>query len=211
MRTACAAALGLALMFGGSAIAGPSDQVSTQDYLDAIHEACPKTYVQQPNGATEPLVSCARGFSLATQGPAPNAGEKAAAPAPGGRRTARREVASATPARSSRLSNLLIYFKLGSAELTPDGLNNAANFAAALRDPSVAQLRFEIAGHTDITGRAARNASLSEARAEAVKAYLVSQGVDAARLTTKGYGSSELAVPSLPRSAANRRVEARPL
>lgn len=206
MRTAGIVALGLALVVASSAMAGRSHgQVSTKDYLDAIHSACPKTYVQQPDGTSEPVTSCTRGFSLATQGAAPAAGGKAA-----GRRSGHR-AGSVAVARSSRLSDLLIHFKLGSAELTPDGQTNAANFAAALRDPSVAKLRFEIAGHTDASGRAARNLELSDQRAEAVKSYLVSQGVDGSRLTAKGYGSSELAEPAEPRSAANRRVEARPL
>jgi outer membrane protein OmpA-like peptidoglycan-associated protein len=208
MRTACIAALGLALVLGGSAWARAHAQVSTKDYLDAIHEACPKTYVQQPDGTKEPVAKCTRGFSLATEAPVAAPSDKA----PADKHKAVRRTAAAAPARkASRLSNLLIHFKLGSDQLTPDGQANATNFAAALRDPSVMQLKFEIGGHTDVSGGAARNQQLSEARAEAVRSFLVNQGVDGARLTAKGYGSSDLADPAAPRSAANRRVEARPL
>lgn len=49
----------------------------------------------------------------------------------------------------------------------------------------------EIAGHTDTSGPQAYNLKLSQQRAEAVNQYLVSQGIDAARLTATGYGELE--------------------
>jgi outer membrane protein OmpA-like peptidoglycan-associated protein len=45
--------------------------------------------------------------------------------------------------------------------------------------------------HTDVRGGAAYNQRLSERRAERVKAYLVSQGIPADRIETKGYGKSK--------------------
>ena len=48
-----------------------------------------------------------------------------------------------------------------------------------------------VTGHTDRIGSDAYNQKLSERRANAVKAYLVSQGVDAARLQAVGKGESE--------------------
>lgn len=55
------------------------------------------------------------------------------------------------------------------------------------------------------------NKHLSLRRAEAVKRYLVSKGVDATRLDTVGYGSEQLLTPDRPEDPSNRRVEIRDL
>ena len=71
-------------------------------------------------------------------------------------------------------------------------------------------LKLLIEGHTDPTGDAAHNLELSTRRADAVKAVLVSQfGVDAARLTTAGLGSTKPVGPNdtAQGRAQNRRVE----
>jgi outer membrane protein OmpA-like peptidoglycan-associated protein len=52
-------------------------------------------------------------------------------------------------------------------------------------------LKIEIGGHTDTRGDATENQQLSEGRANAVKNYLIEQGIDALRLTSKGYGESQ--------------------
>ena len=49
----------------------------------------------------------------------------------------------------------------------------------------------EIGGHTDNSGDPASNVTLSQQRADAVRAYLIQQGVDANALVTKGYGDSK--------------------
>ena len=77
--------------------------------------------------------------------------------------------------------------------------------------PWLSKRRFEIAGHTDAGGSKKKNLALSQARADAVMGLLVANGVDPSRLEAKGYGVEDLAVPSAPRDAANRRVEARSL
>ena len=70
---------------------------------------------------------------------------------------------------------------------------------------------YVIIAHTDSDGNAEYNKQLSAKRAEAVKAYLVSKGIDAARLITIPYGAS---VPIAPNTsdankAKNRRIEFR--
>ena len=52
-------------------------------------------------------------------------------------------------------------------------------------------VKFAIEGHTDSTGSAPLNKKLSDDRANAVKNYFVSKGIDAARLTAKGFGKDK--------------------
>jgi outer membrane protein OmpA-like peptidoglycan-associated protein len=70
-------------------------------------------------------------------------------------------------------------------------------------------VRLEIRGHTDSQGSAAYNQRLSERRAEAVKAYMVSRGISAERLSTAGFGSSRPVASNdnATGMAKNRRAE----
>jgi outer membrane protein OmpA-like peptidoglycan-associated protein len=72
-----------------------------------------------------------------------------------------------------------------------------------------ADVRIEIAGHTDSDGSEAYNQTLSEERAASVLNYLVEHGVSARRLTTVGYGETRPVVPntSAANKAQNRRIE----
>jgi outer membrane protein OmpA-like peptidoglycan-associated protein len=72
-------------------------------------------------------------------------------------------------------------------------------------------IRIEIAGHTDDRGAEASNLQLSEARANAVRAYLASKGVTPTRMVAKGYGESQSVAPNETSEgrAQNRRVELR--
>lgn len=67
----------------------------------------------------------------------------------------------------------------------------------------------EVAGHTDLTGDAAANMTLSEERANAVVAALVAKGVPTARLQPKGYGETQPVRRGTSPAvhAANRRIE----
>jgi len=74
-------------------------------------------------------------------------------------------------------------------------------------------LKVEVDGHTDSTGTAAYNMTLSEKRAEVIKAYFVSRGIDPNRLTTKGFGFTKPAASNDTKEGRtkNRRVELTPV
>jgi outer membrane protein OmpA-like peptidoglycan-associated protein len=74
-------------------------------------------------------------------------------------------------------------------------------------------LRIEIQGHTDSDGSEAANMALSIKRANAIKKYLVNNGITAARLKTVGYGEQRpIADNSTPKGKQkNRRTEIRVL
>ena len=69
--------------------------------------------------------------------------------------------------------------------------------------------RIEVQGHTDNGGDAKKNEKLSQSRAEAVVVYLIRGGVGIARMSAKGYGASQAAVPNTTKAnrEKNRRVE----
>jgi OmpA-OmpF porin, OOP family len=69
--------------------------------------------------------------------------------------------------------------------------------------------KIEIGGHTDNVGSAVSNQKLSEDRAKTVRDYLISKGIDATRLTYKGYGMTKPVADNKTASgrAENRRTE----
>jgi OOP family OmpA-OmpF porin len=76
-----------------------------------------------------------------------------------------------------------------------------------------ADLRIEVAGHTDNQGDPDFNRSLSFNRARAVVSYLVSRGIDRSRLVARGYGMERPIASNDTEDgrAQNRRVEVVPL
>ena len=70
------------------------------------------------------------------------------------------------------------------------------------------ELNVEIQGYTDSIGSVAYNLNLSQRRAEAVQAYLISKGVSASVLTAKGYGKAKpiASNDTAEGRAQNRRV-----
>lgn len=101
-----------------------------------------------------------------------------------------------------------VMFALGSADIDPSSFPLLDDIFKVLTDNETVE-QVEIQGHTDAQGSADANRALSQARAEAVVAYLVGKGIDAARLTPKGFGPDKpLVEGDTPEAyAANRRVE----
>ena len=100
-----------------------------------------------------------------------------------------------------------LLFDLGKATLRADTREKLARLSGlALAHPS---LKLETEGHTDASGSDSMNQRLSEQRAEAVRAFIETQGIAAANLTAQGFGK---AVPLADNTTAkgrqqNRRVE----
>jgi outer membrane protein OmpA-like peptidoglycan-associated protein len=100
-----------------------------------------------------------------------------------------------------------IRFDVGKATLRPESMGELSAIAKLMGE--VTNSAYEIGGYTDSDGDDASNLNLSQARAEAVKKQLIALGINADRLTTKGYGETRpIADNSTPEGKAqNRRVE----
>jgi outer membrane protein OmpA-like peptidoglycan-associated protein len=81
-----------------------------------------------------------------------------------------------------------VHFAPGSAAIEPSSYPALDQAVRLLRERP--KLRIEIQGHTDSVGSAASNLQLSQRRAEAVRNYLIQQGVESDRLIARGYGES---------------------
>ncbi len=110
---------------------------------------------------------------------------------------------------TGRIRLVGVNFETAKATLLPDGLPNldaAGEVLAKWTD-----LNVEVGGHTDDQGRPGANVKLSQARAEAVRTYLLGKypAIKPEQLVAKGYGSSRpvTTVSSDAARAINRRVE----
>ena len=104
--------------------------------------------------------------------------------------------------------DMLINFDLDSADLTPDARAKLAEFAKALQDNRLKSHAFMVEGYTDASGALSYNERLSQRRAQSVTAFLLQNGIEAARLTAVGKGESDPRVAD-PYDPVNRRVEMR--
>jgi len=112
---------------------------------------------------------------------------------------------------SKQMIDLNIPFEFNSSQLQPQATAQLKQLRSALTSQALSKDRFMVAGHTDAKGNPQYNQQLSERRAEAVRRYLVDNGVEPQRLQAVGYGAEHLAQPDHPEDASNRRVEIRNL
>jgi outer membrane protein OmpA-like peptidoglycan-associated protein len=112
---------------------------------------------------------------------------------------------------TSALNLEIINFSTGSAQI-PDYSAPFLNKAAEVIKMGPSGMVIEISGHTDNTGDANANLTLSQQRADAVQAYLVQQGVPPATLTAKGYGDTHPIAGNDTEEGRfrNRRIEFNP-
>src|SRR5204863_487547 len=116
---------------------------------------------------------------------------------------------SPTPGAPPRPTLVLtgVNFETGRSIVTRDSYMVLDAVAASLvANPDI---RIEVAGYTDSTGRKFTNLRLSQARAAAVRFYLARKGVPPLRMVAKGYGASGYIAPNNTAGgrAQNRRVE----
>jgi outer membrane protein OmpA-like peptidoglycan-associated protein len=181
------AALTLAALLSAGAVQAQEKvmregQVTTQGLIDAL---TPPAAAAPEEAASGPRT---RSFRPAVRPAAAVAGTAAAA---------------AQPARAS----ILVTFVTNSADLTPSAKNALDVLASAMKSEKLAAVKFTIEGHADPRGTEELNMKLSQARADSVRDYLMSQhGMSAERVNAVGKGSSALMKPSEPAAPENRRV-----
>ena len=102
-----------------------------------------------------------------------------------------------------------VFFDTGKSDLRAESYGELDRLAQIFKlYPNIV---IEVSGHTDNQGNRQYNIQLSQKRAEAVREYIISQGVEPERIVAKGYG------PDVPRDSNateegrqnNRRVEAK--
>ncbi|RYZ05732.1 MAG: OmpA family protein [Myxococcales bacterium] len=113
------------------------------------------------------------------------------------------------PAAIKKFSGVIrgINFARDKAEIFPGSKPLLDEAAKVMKE--FPELKLEISGHTDTQGAREHNLDLSKRRADSVKAYLVSQGVDETRLFTRGAGPDEPIADNKIEAgrAQNRRIE----
>lgn len=99
-----------------------------------------------------------------------------------------------------------VFFDVDKFDLKPESFSELQKLISFLN--SNATVKIEVGGHTDNTGDKIKNQKLSENRAKSVIDYLISKGIDAARLTSKGYGDTKPVADNKTEEgrAANRRT-----
>ena len=86
-----------------------------------------------------------------------------------------------------------IFYEFGSAKLTPESTDGLNDLVKLLNDNP--NITIEIGAHTDFVGSEEANIKLSQERAMSVVNYLTEHGIEAARITAKGYGETTPVVP----------------
>lgn len=104
---------------------------------------------------------------------------------------------------------LHVHFKTNEHELDLEDLHVLSALYQKMKDNNV--MRIEIAAHTDNVGHDKYNMRLSQRRADAVRDYLLGEGIDPSRIVSKGYGETQPLADNNTEEgrAKNRRVEVR--
>ena len=100
-----------------------------------------------------------------------------------------------------------IGFDVNKSVLKPESMGVINDVVKQMQDNPT--LNLEIDGYTDSDGNADANITLSQQRADAVRDAMIQSGIDASRLTSKGFGAAKPIAPNTTQEgkAENRRVE----
>jgi outer membrane protein OmpA-like peptidoglycan-associated protein len=213
-------ALTLALLGGPQRGVAAGNEAEVQRMIESLRPAAsasrPAPATRTRNLVIEPAAAPAPSAAAPVAAPtlaAPAATPPTAAPAAPQRPATAPAAVSATtsaatpaPGAASPGLSLAIAFEPNSAQIRPDSGGTLGALVAAMLSAELRQQRFVIEGHTDASGTPAQNLRLSRERAEQVRLYLVTLGVDGERLRAVGKGSTEPANARDPRSPENRRV-----
>ena len=102
-----------------------------------------------------------------------------------------------------------VHFRPAKAEILKGSFPLLKQVAQVIKDAPMIRVRIE--GHTDNVGKLQKNMAISQARADAVRAFLVKEGVDSKQLIALGYGPTRPIASNATKAgkALNRRVEFR--
>jgi outer membrane protein OmpA-like peptidoglycan-associated protein len=191
-------------------------RLSETDARESLLKANAARYQLQTElaGCSENLIQAKASFAsmevAAGQPPSPPARSNAVPePAAAGSVDSPRKDSDADSLSHSPLSLQGVKFRYDSSELTDESRAILDQVAAVLRKQ--AHARHEVAGHTDSQGKPAYNLWLSQRRADTVRKYLISHGVDAGNLKARGYGGVQPIADNSTWAGlvSNRRVELR--
>lgn len=107
------------------------------------------------------------------------------------------------------LANRIVEFATASATLTPAGEEILKEMAQAMKQ--IGNTKVEVIGHTDGKGNREMNLALSKARADTVKSFLITKGIDANNIEASGMGPDKPIASNSTSDgrARNRRIEFR--
>ena len=181
----------------------------------AVVSLAPVSVWAQANPSTDQIVKSltptstmgtTRGIRIAPGASAPAGSTAGGSPAAGSAAASHAQPATAKDPTVS----MTVQFATGSAELTPQAIQTLTSLGQALTNPTLANYRFRIEGHTDTVGSPAYNQQLSQRRAEAVVDYLATNfHIDRNRVQAIGMGQDGLMIQTPPQTpeARNRRVQ----
>ncbi len=176
-------------------VGGRADRVRGEITLTSVADTTSAADATSTTGATSTVV----GQTSTTAA----AGSVTAPPLP-----STPEAQAAQAAITTAIDGRTMGFRKNSSALSDAGKAVVIDAAAAMKATTA---KVEVGGHTDSKGRSELNQALSQERADAVRQALIDAGVDASRVTARGYGKDVPIATNQTESGRtkNRRIELR--